>query len=97
MSTIEGREALDAARRSHVLEYLGQHPDGATAREIHAAAVESGEAEVLRWDPRFADGPLVALMGLFSAGEVTVTRREGEPLTLGALDTRYRIAQMALL
>lgn len=89
---------IHAARRSHVLEYLGTHPDGASAREIHAAAAESGEAEILGWDPRWPGaGPLPILLALFSAGEVTITRREDQDLTIGGVDTVYRIAQLALL
>lgn len=92
---------LDAARRSHVLEYLGQHPDGASAREIHAAAVESGEAEILGWDPRWPGaGPLVVLHRLRDAREVALLAlpigKYPDPVE-NVLDQRYVIAQMALL
>jgi hypothetical protein len=91
---------LDAARRSHVLEYLGQHPAGASAREIHAAAVESGEAAVLGWEERFPLSALRVLEALYSAGEVAaVARPMGKPTdpTPALLDWPYTIAQLALL
>ena len=86
---------LVAARRSHVLEYLATHPEGASAREIHAAAVESGEAAALDWDRRFAAGPLVVLAALHQAGEVALVHERIQPPP--ALDQRYVIAQLALL
>lgn len=92
---------VTAARRSHVLEYLTTHPEGATPREVHAAAVESGEIQRLGWDPRFAGaGALLALVALLQAGEVAVVAQPiGKPSdpVPGPLDQRYVIAQLALL